>query len=139
MKSCPTCNRTFEDTLTYCLVDGSILSAPFDPQATLIITEARKTNPPPTEILPSSLSPPLLEVSPVRLKPKRLWLRVVLAIIIALVISWAIGFATYGLSNILVWRDVASAEATGLTIFFITLAILLMLIFRWWRPKRREA
>ena len=34
MKSCPTCNRTFEDTLTYCLIDGSILSAPFDPQAT---------------------------------------------------------------------------------------------------------
>ena len=31
MKSCPTCNRTFEDTMTFCLVDGSILSAPFDP------------------------------------------------------------------------------------------------------------
>lgn len=30
MKSCPTCARTFEDTLTYCLVDGSILSAPSD-------------------------------------------------------------------------------------------------------------
>jgi hypothetical protein len=29
MKRCPTCNRTFEDTLTYCLIDGSILSAPF--------------------------------------------------------------------------------------------------------------
>ena len=34
MKSCPTCHRTFEDTLTYCLVDGSILSAPYDPEAT---------------------------------------------------------------------------------------------------------
>jgi tetratricopeptide (TPR) repeat protein len=43
MKSCPTCNRTFEDTLTYCLIDGSILSAPFDPHATLIIPEARQT------------------------------------------------------------------------------------------------
>jgi hypothetical protein len=31
MKSCPTCNRTFEDTFTFCLIDGSILSAPFDP------------------------------------------------------------------------------------------------------------
>jgi len=30
MKSCPTCHRTFEDTLTYCLVDGAVLSAPFD-------------------------------------------------------------------------------------------------------------
>ena len=51
MKSCPECNRTFEDTLTYCLIDGSILSAPFDPQATLIIPQARQTVPPPTELL----------------------------------------------------------------------------------------
>lgn len=39
MKSCPTCNRTFEDTFTFCLIDGSILSAPFDPQATLVLPE----------------------------------------------------------------------------------------------------
>jgi hypothetical protein len=51
MKSCPTCNRTFEDTLTYCLIDGSILSAPFDPHATLLIPQARQTEPPPTEVL----------------------------------------------------------------------------------------
>jgi len=31
MKSCPACNRTFEDTFTFCLIDGSVLSAPFDP------------------------------------------------------------------------------------------------------------
>jgi hypothetical protein len=51
MKSCPTCNRTFDDTFTFCLVDGAILSAPYDSQATLIIPEARITNPPPTELL----------------------------------------------------------------------------------------
>jgi TonB family protein len=34
MKKCPTCNRTFEDTFTFCLVDGSILSPPFDSEAT---------------------------------------------------------------------------------------------------------
>jgi hypothetical protein len=34
MKSCPACNRTFDDTLTYCLDDGSLLSAPFDRQPT---------------------------------------------------------------------------------------------------------
>lgn len=51
MKSCPTCNRTFEDTLTYCLIDGSILSAPFDPQATLTMREPGRIEPPPTEIL----------------------------------------------------------------------------------------
>lgn len=52
MKSCPTCNRTFEDTLTYCLIDGSILDAPFDPHATLVIPEPRQTEPPPAEVLP---------------------------------------------------------------------------------------
>jgi hypothetical protein len=51
MKSCPTCNRTFEDTFTFCLVDGSILSAPFDPQAIRAIPQPRQTEPPPTEIL----------------------------------------------------------------------------------------
>lgn len=52
MKSCPTCNRTFEDSFTFCLIDGSVLSAPIDPHATLIIPEARETEPPPTEVLP---------------------------------------------------------------------------------------
>ncbi len=31
MKRCPACDRTFDDTLTFCLIDGSILDAPFDP------------------------------------------------------------------------------------------------------------
>lgn len=51
MKTCPTCRRTFEDTFTFCLADGSLLDAPFDPQATLAIPEARQTEPPPTEVL----------------------------------------------------------------------------------------
>jgi hypothetical protein len=51
MKSCPACNRTFEDTFTFCLVDGSILSAPFDPQATRDIPKRRDTSPPPTEVM----------------------------------------------------------------------------------------
>lgn len=35
MKSCPTCNRTYpDDTLAFCLIDGSVLSAPYDPQET---------------------------------------------------------------------------------------------------------
>lgn len=57
MKSCPNCNRTYaDDTLTFCLVDGAILSAPFDPQATLRMPAARTTNPPPTEISPAAAS-----------------------------------------------------------------------------------
>ena len=55
MKSCPKCNRTFEDTLTYCLVDGAILSAPFDPHATIRIPEPRRTDPSPTEYLPPTV------------------------------------------------------------------------------------
>lgn len=51
MKSCPECNRTFEDTFTFCLIDGSVLSAPIDPLATQTIPEPRQTEPPPTEVL----------------------------------------------------------------------------------------
>ncbi|HEU0144072.1 MAG TPA: hypothetical protein VFQ47_04740 [Nitrososphaera sp.] len=57
MKKCPVCNRTYADeTLTYCLADGSLLSAPYDPNATLIISP-RDTDPPPTEVLPSNQAP----------------------------------------------------------------------------------
>jgi hypothetical protein len=51
MKSCPACNRTFEDSFTFCLVDGSILSAPFDLQATPRAPELSRPEPPPTEVL----------------------------------------------------------------------------------------
>jgi uncharacterized membrane protein YeaQ/YmgE (transglycosylase-associated protein family) len=54
MKTCPTCSRTFDDSFTFCLIDGAILSAPFDSQATLVIPKARNTNPPPTELLAST-------------------------------------------------------------------------------------
>ncbi len=63
MKACPTCKRTYADeTLTFCLVDGSILSAPYDPHETLQIPAARDTEPAPTEILnpapvPSNVGP----------------------------------------------------------------------------------
>lgn len=50
MKSCPTCSRTFEDTFTFCLIDGAILNAPFDPGATNS-PKAREISPPPTEVL----------------------------------------------------------------------------------------
>ncbi len=53
MKSCPTCNRTYADeTLTFCLADGSLLSAPYDSEATQRIPPLRITNAQ-TEILPS--------------------------------------------------------------------------------------
>lgn len=68
MKRCPACNRTFEDTLTYCLIDGSILSAPFDPHATLVIPEPTHTEPPPTEVL--KLAETRQEISPTIVTPQ---------------------------------------------------------------------
>lgn len=49
MKRCPTCNRVYsDDSLTFCLVDGMVLSAESDsskasdPQATLVLPDAAK-------------------------------------------------------------------------------------------------
>jgi len=50
MKSCPTCHRTYpDDTLAFCLIDGSLLSAPFDGQTGP--SYPSRNEPPPTEIL----------------------------------------------------------------------------------------
>ena len=49
MKSCPTCKRTYaDDTVTFCLEDGSLLSAPYSPQ---MIPALSRTDPPPTEVM----------------------------------------------------------------------------------------
>jgi hypothetical protein len=58
MKRCPACDRTYaDDTTTFCLADGSLLSAPYDPEATQRIP-ARLTSPPPTEVLTDGNPPP---------------------------------------------------------------------------------
>lgn len=65
MKACPTCERSYADeTLTFCLVDGSILSAPYDPQKTLQIPTPRSTDPvsiqaPSPSTIQSLQTPPL--------------------------------------------------------------------------------
>jgi hypothetical protein len=61
MKSCPTCNRTYsDDTITFCLVDGSILSAPYDPEATQSFSYPQNTEPSKAaNTIPSSSSPPV--------------------------------------------------------------------------------
>ncbi len=52
MKSCPTCRRTYTDeTLIYCLYDGSALAHPYDPEATQRIPSSRVTSQQPTEVL----------------------------------------------------------------------------------------
>lgn len=59
MKRCPTCHRTYADeTLSYCLADGSLLSAPYaDPQATQRISQLPAAHLPPTEILRPEQTP----------------------------------------------------------------------------------
>ena len=57
MKRCPTCNRTYaSDEFTFCLDDGSLLSAPYDPQQSQPPT-VRRSEQPPTEVLPANLPP----------------------------------------------------------------------------------
>lgn len=46
MKRCPECNRTYADeTFSFCLADGALLSAPYDPNATLVIPKEVNSNP----------------------------------------------------------------------------------------------
>lgn len=51
MKSCPTCQRTFEETLTFCLVDGSVLSAPSGANDIPGITDSHRSDPAATKVL----------------------------------------------------------------------------------------
>src|ERR1043165_1453430 len=51
MKRCPRCNRTYgNDEFAFCLEDGTILSAPYDPQQTLVLPALNKTDLPQTEM-----------------------------------------------------------------------------------------
>ena len=40
MKKCSQCKRTYDDSFSFCVVDGIALSAAYDPDATLIMNEA---------------------------------------------------------------------------------------------------
>jgi hypothetical protein len=70
MKICPTCNRTYADeTLTFCLDDGSTLSATYSQRETERISASRNTDPAPTEVLypglrPDAITPPLTRTIP---------------------------------------------------------------------------
>ena len=44
MKKCPKCNRTYADeTISFCLADGALLSADYDPEATLVLPHNQPT------------------------------------------------------------------------------------------------
>lgn len=51
MKQCPSCDRTYsDDTISYCLADGALLSAPYDSQATQEYFASNDNTPPPPTI-----------------------------------------------------------------------------------------
>jgi hypothetical protein len=55
IKDCPTCKRTYSDpSITFCLADGSLLSAPFDPEATQHLSISHNTVLPETEVMHSA-------------------------------------------------------------------------------------
>jgi hypothetical protein len=57
MKRCPTCNRTYvSDDFTFCLDDGALLSASYDPSSDKS-TERVSGRPPKTEVLPAAQKP----------------------------------------------------------------------------------
>ena len=60
MKRCPACNRTYsDDTQSFCLDDGSVLTPAYDAQPTMRIPTPRGTDPPPTQAAPDYYySPP---------------------------------------------------------------------------------
>ena len=55
MKKCPKCNRTYaDDGFTFCLEDGALLSAPYDPKEKPIST-IQSGGPPPTAVMPDDI------------------------------------------------------------------------------------
>ena len=86
MKRCSKCERTYDESLTFCLVDGTVLSAPFDPQATLQNTVRSTSEPPPTEVLRQQP-----EVKPVTVKSQPWFLY--FSIAFALVVLFVVGIA----------------------------------------------
>ena len=55
MKQCPTCKRTYSDSsISFCLEDGALLSAPFPTQA----VGGRAVEPPPTLVMPGEQPAP---------------------------------------------------------------------------------
>ena len=60
MKRCPECERTYSDeTLTFCLADGSLLSAPYAPPQLMVASPRLKSS---TEVIPAHLLPKVPKV-----------------------------------------------------------------------------
>lgn len=87
MKQCPTCSRTFTDeSLSYCLDDGSLLSAAHDPDVTLVRTEAPISMPPRTDFV----HPPL-QTS----RPSHRWILYPAILLLTLLVGASAGWFIY--------------------------------------------
>ncbi|HEX3230906.1 MAG TPA: hypothetical protein VHQ95_18150 [Pyrinomonadaceae bacterium] len=65
MKKCPKCNRTYaDDGFTFCLEDGALLSAPFDPAKENPVRTIRSSGPSLTAVLPKAAKLPPTVASP---------------------------------------------------------------------------
>ena len=69
MKKCPKCNRTYaDDGFTFCLEDGTLLSAPYDPEDEPLST-IQSGGPPPTAVMPADSGRTESETKPAPLPP----------------------------------------------------------------------
>ena len=108
MKACPTCQRTYADeALTFCLVDGSILSAPYDPHETLHLPATRITDPihaqpPPPSTIQSPQALPFYPEKPQsELKEKRggkswMWFGIAMSLVSLAAVGVLISFILSG-------------------------------------------
>lgn len=97
MKQCPTCHRNYtDDTLVYCLEDGSALTAAYDPQATLIIPEARLTNAPSAQSAPPAYAIPPSTPAPTK---SRAPLYILAALVLAVLGVAVIALGIFGYSQ----------------------------------------
>lgn len=149
MKSCPDCNRTFEDTLTFCLVDGAILSAPFDPEATVIRRGTPATDPSPAR--DTSYYSPQHAGDRTASREQRgevnkwIWLKLLAAITLSLLLSLIVaGIALAIVLNTVIFFDLLHGSRLDgpillftFIVFLLVLASSLALTARWWRRKRR--
>jgi len=103
MKQCPRCKRTYTDeTLLYCLDDGSMLGAAYDPAATQVMPFPRATNAGPTEVLPRHPLPP----PPLHQRRSQWPVYVLISLLLLFIGGGAIGLLIFGYSRL---QDSSSA------------------------------
>lgn len=93
MKQCPSCHRMYDDSLKFCLEDGSTLTEPYDSGATLIGRPGRRTDAR-TEVLPVSVS-----TAEIPSRPKTPWTNYVIIALLALIAGGGVVWLLRGTSD----------------------------------------